>query len=220
MRSYAANGLTALASLLVVAAIGTVVLWALQRRLIYFPLADVPRSAAVGLPRAQDVSFATADGVTLHGWFVPPTAPSMRDDRHRLQRECRAPGFSRARWPQCSPTPVWPRCCSTTGATARIRASRQRKGCAEDARAAYRYVSTRQDVDPTRLVYFGESLGTGVAVRLAADRAPRALILRSPFTSMVDVGRHHYPFLPVATRAAAIGSRRSTALPISRVPCW
>ena len=60
MRSYAANGLTALASLLVVAAIGTVVLWALQRRLIYFPLADVPRPAAVGLPSAQDVSLTPA----------------------------------------------------------------------------------------------------------------------------------------------------------------
>ena len=48
-----------------------------------------------------------------------------------------------------------------------------------------------------RIVYFGESLGTGVAVRLAAEEPPAALILRSPFTSLADVGAHHYSMLPV-----------------------
>ena len=39
--------------------------------------------------------------------------------------------------------------------------------------------------------------GTAVAVRLAALHPPAAMVLRSPFTSLVDVGRVHYPFLPV-----------------------
>ena len=55
----------------------------------------------------------------------------------------------------------------------------------------------RSDVDATRLVYFGESLGTAVAVGLAVEHPPAGLILRSPFTSMADVGQHHYPLLPV-----------------------
>ena len=55
----------------------------------------------------------------------------------------------------------------------------------------------RGDVDPDRLVYFGESLGAAVAVALAAEQPPAALVLRSPFTSLADVGRLHYPFLPV-----------------------
>jgi uncharacterized protein len=46
-------------------------------------------------------------------------------------------------------------------------------------------------------VYFGESLGAGVALALALERPPAALILRSPFSSAVDVGRFHYPWLPV-----------------------
>jgi fermentation-respiration switch protein FrsA (DUF1100 family) len=71
------------------------------------------------------------------------------------------------------------------------------RGLASDARAARAYLLTRSDVDTTRLVYLGESLGTGVAVDLAAEHAPSALILRSPFTSLSDVGQHHYPFLPV-----------------------
>jgi fermentation-respiration switch protein FrsA (DUF1100 family) len=70
-------------------------------------------------------------------------------------------------------------------------------GLAADARAARVYLADRPDVDAARLVYLGESLGTGVAVGLAAEQPPAALILRSPFTSMADVGAYHYPILPV-----------------------
>ena len=48
------------------------------------------------------------------------------------------------------------------------------------------------------VVYFGESLGAAVAIGAAAVELPDALVLGSPFTSLVDVGRHHYPWLPVS----------------------
>ena len=70
-------------------------------------------------------------------------------------------------------------------------------GLAFDARAARAYLATRADVDPQRVVYFGESLGAAVAIGLAVEHPPAALVLRSPFTSLADVGRVHYPFLPV-----------------------
>lgn len=53
-----------------------------------------------------------------------------------------------------------------------------------DARVARSYLTTRSDVDPVSLVYFRESLGAAVAVTLALEQAPAALILRSPFTSL------------------------------------
>ncbi len=59
------------------------------------------------------------------------------------------------------------------------------------------YLLRGPDVDTKRLVYFGESLGSAVAVELAVDHPPAALILRSPFTSAVDVGQFHYRLLPV-----------------------
>src|SRR5260370_30358617 len=65
------------------------------------------------------------------------------------------------------------------------------KGLAADSRAARAYLAGRPDVDASRIVYFGESLGTAVAVNLAVEHPPAALVLRSPFTSMADVGRHH-----------------------------
>ena len=49
-----------------------------------------------------------------------------------------------------------------------------------------------------RIVAFGRSLGSGVAVQLAAERKLDALILIAPFDSMVEVGKRHYPFLPVS----------------------
>ena len=55
----------------------------------------------------------------------------------------------------------------------------------------------RAHKDPT-IVYIGESLGAAVAIGAAVVEPPDALVLVSPFTSLVDVGRHHYPWLPVA----------------------
>ena len=49
-----------------------------------------------------------------------------------------------------------------------------------------------------RIVVFGRSLGSGVAVQLAADRKLDGVILIAPFDSMVEVGKRHYPFLPVS----------------------
>ena len=89
------------------------------------------------------------------------------------------------------------------------------RGLALDARAARRYLLSRPDVDAARLVYFGESLGAAVAVELAAEHPPAALVLRSPFTSMADVGSYHYPILPVRLllrdRYAAIDVSRRCA---------
>jgi len=48
-----------------------------------------------------------------------------------------------------------------------------------------------------RTIYFGESLGSGVVAALASRRPPAGVVLRSPFTELADVGRHHYPVLPV-----------------------
>lgn len=67
-------------------------------------------------------------------------------------------------------------------------------GLAADARAAQAWLAAQPGVD--RIVYFGESLGAAVAVGLAVQRPPAALVLRSPFTSLADVAAVHYPWLP------------------------
>ncbi len=64
-----------------------------------------------------------------------------------------------------------------------------------DAKLAYDWL-VDQGVMPEDIILFGESLGTGVAVQLAAARNVRGIVLDAPYTSIVDVAEMAYPFLP------------------------
>jgi hypothetical protein len=181
---------------LAVAALVLLLIWAGQRRLIYFPYREAPSPSAYGLPEALPVTFATEDGLTLNGWFVPAGGPVARwtvvvfngNAGHRGYRAPLAAALAR-------------RGIATLLFDYRgygdNPGSPSEEGLARDARGARAYLAGRPDLDSTRLVFLGESLGAAVAVRLAAEAAPAGLILRSPFTSLADVGRHHYPILPV-----------------------
>lgn len=75
------------------------------------------------------------------------------------------------------------------------------EGLYKDGRAALAFLKER-GVASKDIVLYGESLGTAVATRMAFEMAEagkpvRALVLESPFTSIVDVGAFHYPYLPV-----------------------
>jgi fermentation-respiration switch protein FrsA (DUF1100 family) len=66
-----------------------------------------------------------------------------------------------------------------------------------DAVAALEFLAGA-GIEADRLVLYGESLGSGVAVQLARQRQIAGLILEAPFTSVADVAQFHYPFLPAA----------------------
>jgi fermentation-respiration switch protein FrsA (DUF1100 family) len=171
------------------------VVWTQQRRLIYFPFGAVPDPGTVGVDGLTPVSFPTADGLTLNGWFVTRTeTPDFTvivfngNAGNRAFRAPLADAFARANMAALlldyrgfGGNPGSP----------------SEAGLGMDARAARQYVLGRPGVDRDRLVYFGESLGTAVATELAVEHPPAALILRSPFTSLTDIGREHYPMLPV-----------------------
>lgn len=67
----------------------------------------------------------------------------------------------------------------------------------EDALAIYDHVVSHERVPPQDVVVMGRSLGSGVATWLASQRPVRAVILVTPFDSMVAVARGHYPIFPV-----------------------
>ena len=180
-----------------VAVAGIVLLaWMFQGRLVYFPLGDVPAPSEVGLTHVEEVEFPTADGLTLNGWFVrstpsPPAFTVVVFNGNAGNRAYRAPLaaslqeqgvrvllFDYRGYGGNEGTPT-------------------EAGLRADARAARTYVLGRGDVDASRLIYLGESLGSALAIALAAEHPPAGLILRSPFTSLVEVGQIHYPFLPV-----------------------
>lgn len=69
-------------------------------------------------------------------------------------------------------------------------------GTVQDALAAWQWLTERKQVPASRIILFGRSLGGGVAAALAAQVAPRALILESTFTSLHGVGETMFPWLP------------------------
>jgi fermentation-respiration switch protein FrsA (DUF1100 family) len=177
-------------------ALALALLWLGQRRLIYLPFGHVPPAVSVGLPQAEEVTFTTEDGVTLHGWFVPADSSPARltmivFNGNAGNRAMRAPlAAALARHGVATLLFDYRGYGENAGRPSE-------NGLALDARAAHAWVSARADVDTSRVVFFGESLGAAVALRLATETPPFALVLRSPFTSLTDVGRLHYPFLPV-----------------------
>jgi fermentation-respiration switch protein FrsA (DUF1100 family) len=187
-----ATAVVAVAWLLLVA-----LAWAGQRALIYLPSGAPGSPAQAGLPDAQEVRIPAPDGLTLEAWFVPasgargPSAAVLVLPGNAGNRSHRAPlaaalaregfGVLLLDYRGYGGNPGTP----------------SEEGLRADARAARQVLEARPDVDPARIAYYGESLGAAVAADLAVDRPPAALVLRSPFPGLADVGRLHYPYLPV-----------------------
>ena len=183
-------------AVLLAIAVGLALLWFGQRSMIYFPYAGVAPPFTLGLPNAQEVTFTTDDSLTLHGWFVPAASSPARftlivfngNAGHRGMRAPVAAAF--ARHGVSTLLFDYRGYGDNTG-------NPSEDGLTRDARAALTHLRTRTDIDTSRIVYFGESLGAAVALRLATETPPYALVLRSPFTSLSDAGQFHYPYLPV-----------------------
>jgi hypothetical protein len=147
------------------------------------------------LARAEVVTFTTADGLQLDAWFVAgsgsPPRPTVvvfnANAGHRGYRATLAAALQRHGFNVLL---------TDYRGYGGNPGSPDEEGLSADARAARAYVLGRRDVDPARLVYFGESLGAAVALRLAVEH-PSALVLRPPFASLASIGQHHYPLLPV-----------------------
>ncbi len=188
---------TLLAIVLAVPAAVLLAFWAGQRSLMYVPSGDVGTPDDAGLSTAESVRLRTDDGLDLGAWFASAASTPARGtvivfNGNAGNRSYR--GTLGARFVQAGFSVLL----FDYRGYGDNPGSPSEEGLAADARAARQYLATRPDVDQARVIYFGESLGAGVAVGLALERPPAALILRSPFSSVVDVGRFHYPWLPVS----------------------
>ena len=163
-----------------------------QRALMYFPDRTRTPPGAAGLPEAEEVMIETADGEKLVAWYVPAAedkpvilyfhgnggALVHRVDRFRgliangnglLALSYRGYGGSSGRPSEA--------------------------GLLTDATAVYAFAAARYPA--SRIAVFGESLGTGVAIWLAATSPVARVLLQAPYTSIVDIAAAAYPFLPV-----------------------
>lgn len=187
--------------LLIVAAVYGVIVAVVffgQRAMMYFPGPPLPPPAHAGAPDMKSVSLRTADGLSLLAWYVPP-----QDGNAVVVLFHGNAGNVAIR----------------VGKTTGVRAAGggvllveyrgyggnpgkpSEDGLYTDGRAALDFLSV-QGIAPAQIVLYGESLGGGVAVRMAYEMADRgtpvaALVLEATFSSASDLAQHHYPFLPV-----------------------
>lgn len=91
------------------------------------------------------------------------------------------------------------------------------EGLVADGRAALDWLAA-EGVPPDRTVLYGESLGTGVAVRLATEYPVAGIVLEAPYTAVVDVARSRFWFLPVGLllqdRFESLGRLADVSAPI------
>jgi fermentation-respiration switch protein FrsA (DUF1100 family) len=170
-------------------AVGAIMFFA-QRALMYFPENLRTAPAAAGLRQAEEVMLDSG-GEKIIAWHVPPRGNKpvvlyFHGNGGALQHR-----VARFRKIIADGTGLVGLSYRGYGGST---GQPTEAGLIEDARAAYAFAAERY---PGRIVAWGESLGTGVAVALAAEKPISRLILESPYSSTVDVAAAQYWFLPV-----------------------
>jgi hypothetical protein len=179
----------------------------------------------------EEAEFEAADGTRLHGWFIPEApfkpGPKAKPARGPLAAEKLVVLLCHGNAGTVSDRVLKADILHRLGLSVllfdyrgygRSAGSPSEKGTYQDAEAAWRWLVAK-GFAPERIVLYGESLGNAVAVETALRHPPRALILESAFTSIADMGKVVYPWLPVRLIArtrydnlAKIGSVRAPVL--------
>lgn len=166
----------------------------IESRGIYFPIKEIENTPEiVGLP-FEDIYIKTEDDIQINGWFIPQERPrgtllfchgNAGNISHRLEIikifhkidlnvfifDYR--GYGRS---QGSPS---------------------EQGLYRDARAAFNYLVSREDINKEAIVVYGKSIGANVAVDLLSGVSAKALISESAFTCAAEMGKKLFPYLPV-----------------------
>lgn len=165
-----------------------------QNYLIYYPGKMKPDIAKA--PWAKEMVVRTDDGLTLHGWWSPP-----QSDNHYVilyfhgnaasieNREPRGAFYHR--------NGVGLLFAEYRGYGGN-EGSPSEEGLYRDGRAYMEWLLKEQNIDPSRIVIYGESLGTGVATQMATEyKQVRAVVLETPFLSVLSMAKYRMPFIPL-----------------------
>jgi uncharacterized protein len=166
--------------------------WLAQERLIFFPQ---PVGSTAHLPaRALPLEVLAADGTHLRGWLVKvAAAPAPAVIYFGGNAEEVSWTLADAHWPR-----EWTIVSLNYRGYGASEGTPSEPALTADALAIYDAVTRRQDIDSRRIVVFGRSLGTAIAIHLAAERPVAGAVLVSPYDSLTAIGKKHYPWLPVS----------------------
>jgi len=171
---------------------GCALVWLAQDGLIFFPQ---PVVSTAHLPTgAKPLEIVATDGMRLRGWIrAASAAPAPAVVYFGGNAEEVSGTLADPRWPR-----DWTIVAINYRGYGTSEGKPSESALVADALVIYDAIAARPDVDARRIVAFGRSIGTGVAVKLAAARPVAGVILASPYDSLVALGRTHYPWLPVS----------------------
>ncbi|MFC1658925.1 alpha/beta hydrolase, partial [Candidatus Omnitrophota bacterium] len=165
-----------------------------ERRGIYYPTKEITFTPAEAGMQYEDIFFKTQDSLQLNGWFIPADKPratllfchgNAGNIGHRVeiarifnQLNLNVFIFDYRGYGRSQGVP-------------------SEQGLHEDARSAFYYLLSRDDIDRQAIIIYGKSIGANVAVQLASKTKAAALIAESGFTSAYDMARKLFPYLPV-----------------------
>jgi uncharacterized protein len=189
--------MTVLKWLLIVVAIGYVgglaAVFLLQRSFL-FPIPQVARTtpAAAGFPQAEEHLLTTDDGEKVIVWHVPAKPGHPVVLYFHGNGDFLAGFFGRFRDVIADGTGI---VALSFRGYAGSSGKPSEQGLLRDAAAAYAFTTARYSAD--KIVAWGFSLGSGVAVALAAEQPIGKLILEAPYSSISDVAASLFPIFPV-----------------------
>lgn len=189
MVSVIAKGALALLGLYALVVLAT---YYLQRKLLYFPDTRRIAPSSVGLDMVRELEIATPDGERVIAWYGAarpgqPTllyfhgnAGSLTTRSERISKY-----LQRGRGVLMMTYRGYGGSTGSPSETANV----------ADAKLAYDKLRS-MGVEAEDIILYGESLGSGIAVQVAAELPVGGLILDAPYTSIVDMAERVYPFLP------------------------
>lgn len=164
-----------------------------QGKYVYYPSRTLTSTPATAGLKYEDVNVVAADGVAIHGWYVPA------DGARATVLLCH--GNAGNIWHRIDIVWMFHEmglnvCCFDYRGYGKSGGEPTESGTYEDAAAVWKWLTLVKGVEPGRVVIHGDSLGGAVAAWLAQRQQPAGLILESTFTSLPDMAAHVYPFLP------------------------
>ncbi len=212
--SAAKNVLGLLATLVLAYLVILVLFRSFENQLIYFPNHPGRLSGdwhPEGL-RVEDVWLRTADGVKLHAWWIPSREAEFTFVAFHGNAANIANRVDIYRFLQRLPASVL---AVEYRGYGQSEGKPSEAGLYRDAQAAYNHLIEERGIAPRRIIAFGASLGTAVAVDLAANREVGGVVLEAPFASAKAVARRVYPLLPGL--GSTVRSRFDTAAKLAKV---
>jgi len=171
-----------------------VLLYVAQRSLLYHPDQTIPDPQLWRAPAMQAVKIPTKDALELYAWWHPPATPDHPTiayfhgnaghigDRAEKTADYLDQGYGLL-------LVSWRYNAGAGGKPSE-------PALLEDGRAAIAFLEEQNNIRSDRIVLYGESLGSGVAVQMAASHPVGAVVLEAPYTSVAEVAQSHYWYVP------------------------